>query len=313
MTQRVLAIVGPTAVGKSALALEIAERMGGEIVNADALQVYRGFDLGTAKPDAAERARVRHHLIDILDPEERYSAGRFAVLAEAAISEIAARGSLPVLVGGSGLYLRALLEGIAPIPPVDPAVRARLEERLASEGLAALHGELESRDPVTAARLGAGDRQRVLRALEISLSTGEPLSSWIARRPFGERRRPAERIGLTLSRRALYDRIAVRVGRMKDAGLEEEVRRLLESGVRPESPAFQAIGYRQFAQVARGLWSREQAVDETIRATRRFAKRQQTWFRAERDIVWFDADAPASSLADEVMTHLRRTDFGRER
>jgi tRNA dimethylallyltransferase len=291
----------------------VAERLGGEIVNADALQVYRGFDLGTAKPTAAERSRVPHHLIDILDPDERYSAGRFALLAEAAIAEIAGRGSLPILVGGSGLYLRALLEGIAPMPPVDPGVRARLEERLASEGLPALHRELASRDPVTAARLGAGDRQRVLRALEISLSTGEPLSSWIARRPFGERRRAAARIGLTLSRRALYDRIAVRVNRMEEAGLEAEVRRLLASGVRPESPAFQAIGYRQFAQVARGQWSKEQAVDETIRATRRFAKRQQTWFRAERDIVWFDADAPASKLADEVMTHLRRTDFGRER
>jgi tRNA dimethylallyltransferase len=308
----VIAIVGPTAVGKSALALALAERLGGEIVNADALQVYRGLDIGTAKPSPAERRRVPHHLIDILEPAERYSAGRFAALAETAIAGIQARRAVPILVGGSGLYLRALLEGIAPMPPVDPAVRDELLGRLERDGLAALHRELALRDPPTAARLGAGDRQRVLRALEVVVSSGQPLSSWIARRPFGARRLAATRIGLTLSRRVLYDRIAVRVCRMREEGLEEEVRRLLESGVHPEAPAFQAIGYRQFAQVARGLWTAEQAVTETIRATRRFAKRQQTWFRGERDIVWFDAAVPAS-LADEVLSHLRRAGFGRER
>ncbi len=312
MPQPVIAIVGPTAVGKSALALALAQHLGGEIVNADALQVYRGFDIGTAKPSTAERSRAPHHLIDILDPAERYSAGRFAALAESAIAGIHGRGAVPILVGGSGLYLRALLEGIAPMPPVDPAVRDELQARLEREGLAALHRELAQLDPPTAARLGAGDRQRVLRALEVVLSSGQPLSSWIARRPFGAERLAATRIGLTLSRRVLYDRIAVRVCRMKDEGLEEEVRRLLESGVQPEAPAFQAIGYRQFAQAARGMWTAEQAVAETIRATCRFAKRQQTWFRAERDIVWFDAAVPAS-LVDEVMTHLRHAGFGRER
>jgi len=175
-----------------------------------------------------------------------------------------------------------------------------------------LQRELVDLDPPTAARLGAGDRQRILRALEVALSTGRPLSSWIAQRPFGERRLAATRVGLTLSRRVLYDRIAVRVCRMKDDGLEEEVRRLLESGVPPEAPAFQAIGYRQFAQAVLGLWTSDRAVAETILATRRFAKRQQTWFRAERDIVWFDAAVPAS-VPDEVMTHLRGSDFGRDR
>jgi tRNA dimethylallyltransferase len=307
-----LAIVGPTAVGKSAVALALCERLGGEIVNADALQVYRGFDVGTAKPTPEERRRVPHHLIDILDPTERYSAGRFAGLAEAAIAGIHSRGAVPILVGGSGLYLRALLEGIAPMPAADATVRERLRERAESEGLAALQRELVDLDPPTAARLGAGDRQRILRALEVALSTGRPLSSWIAQRPFGERRLAATRVGLTLSRRVLYDRIAVRVCRMKDDGLEEEVRRLLESGVPPEAPAFQAIGYRQFAQAVLGLWTSDRAVAETILATRRFAKRQQTWFRAERDIVWFDAAVPAS-VPDEVMTHLRGSDFGRDR
>ncbi len=292
--------------------MALAEHLGGEIVNADALQVYRGFDLGTAKPSPAERERVRHHLIDILAPSERYSAGRFSELAQTAIDEIQGRGKLPILVGGSGLYLRALLEGIAPMPAVDEAVRDGLRRRLEREGLAALHTQLAELDPPTAARLGAGDRQRVLRALEIALASGRPLSSWIAERPFGERRLPAARFGLTLSRPLLYDRIAVRVGRMVDQGLVEEVRRLLETGVDPAAPAFQAIGYRQFARHVLGDWSRERAIEETVRATRRFAKRQATWFGGERDIVWLDAASPDALLGD-VLSRWHRAGFGEER
>ena len=285
----VLAIVGATATGKSALGMALAEHLGGEIINADALQVYRGLDIGTAKPGAEERAHIPHHLIDILEPHERYSAGDFARRAEEAIEEIRSRGRLPIVVGGSGLYLRALFEGISPIPPGDPEVRRQLRERLEAEGLPALAAELGVRDPETAARLGAGDTQRILRALEVSLVSGEPLSAYISRQPFGAQRIAALRVGLTLPRGILYDQIAGRVAQMVQKGWVEEVGGLLSRGLTPALPAFQAIGYRQLAQYLEGTWSLDRAIAETIRATRRFAKRQETWFRKETDITWFSA------------------------
>lgn len=301
---RLLVIVGPTAVGKSALAIEVAERAGAEIVSGDALQVYRGFDLGTAKPSPAERARVPHHLVDVLDPGERFSAGRFATLARAALDRIAARGRPAIVVGGSGLYLRALLEGIAPLPPPDPAVRQRLERRLAVEGLAALRAELERRDATTASRLGAGDRQRILRALEVVLSTGRPLSSWLAESPFGRAPLPARRVGLTLPRALLYDRIEARVRRMIEGGWLDEVRTLLASGVRPEAPAFQAIGYAQWVRHLAGELGFEEAFRRIVVATRRYAKRQETWFRQEADVEWHDARRTAE-LADRLGRELK--------
>jgi tRNA dimethylallyltransferase len=305
-----LAILGPTASGKSALALALAEELGGEIINADALQVYRGFDIGTAKPGLAERARVRHHLIDILEPGERYSAGEFARRAGEAIAEIGERGAVPVVVGGSGLYLRALFEGISPVPPGDPEVRERLRARLAEEGLPALHRELQGIDPATAGRLAPGDTQRVLRALEVAAVSGEPLSAWISRQPFGIQRIAAVRVGLTVPRAILYDQIASRVARMIQEGWVEEVARLLGQGLDPELPAFQAIGYRQLVRHLEGKWSLEQAVDETIRATRRFAKRQETWFRREPDVTWF-AVKNFNRLISRVLEHVKHRGPGR--
>lgn len=284
-----IAIVGATATGKSALAMALAEELGGELVNADALQVYRGFDIGTAKPGPAERARVRHHLIDILEPGERYSAGEFARRARAALADIRERGAVPIVVGGSGLYQRALFAGITPIPPGDPEVRARLRERLAAEGLEPLRRELAAADPATAARLAPGDTQRVLRALEVAAVSGQPLSAWISRQPFGRQGIAALRVGLTLPRGILYDQIAGRVARMVEEGWVDEVAGLLAQGVDPEVPAFQAIGYRQLVRHLEDEWSLERAVEETIRATRRYAKRQETWFRREPDVAWFSA------------------------
>ncbi|HEY2738970.1 MAG TPA: tRNA (adenosine(37)-N6)-dimethylallyltransferase MiaA [Thermoanaerobaculia bacterium] len=310
MAQPLLAVVGATATGKSALALALAAELGGEIINADALQVYRGFDLGTAKPSLAERERVRHHLIDILEPHERYSAGEFARRAKEAIAEIAARGAVPIVVGGSGLYLRALFEGISPVPPGDPVVRQRLRERLATEGLPALREELQAVDPETAERLAGGDSQRVLRALEVAAVSGEPLSAWISRQPFGAQRIAAVRVGLTLPRGILYDQIASRVARMVQEGWVEEVTRLLAQGLDPELPAFQAIGYRQLVRHLEGEWSFEQAVDETIRATRRFAKRQETWFRREPDVTWF-AVKNLNRLIPRVLEHVKHRGPGR--
>lgn len=300
-------VIGATATGKSALGLALAERLpgGGEIVNADALQVYRGFDVGTAKPEAAERHRVPHHLIDVLGPHERWSAGEFARRARAAIDAIHQRGRRPIVVGGSGLYLRALLAGISLIPAADPRMREDLRRRAAEEGLAPLAAELARLDPETAARLAPGDRQRVLRALEVALVSGRPLSAWIAKQPFGTQSIAAIRVGLTLPRSILYDRIASRVARMVESGWMDEVRGLLERGLDPGLPAFQAIGYRQLVHHARGEWPLARAIEETVRETRRFAKRQETWFRKEPDVTWFSAEDLERRIP-QVVEHVER-------
>ena len=298
-----VAILGPTATGKSGLAMRLADRLDGEIVNADALQAYRGLDVGTAKPSIVDRQRVPHHLIDILDPDEVYSAGEFARRARAAIEEIRGRGRLPLVVGGSGLYLRALLEGISPLPPKDPQTRHHLDERLAEEGLPALARQLAELDPDAAERLSATDSQRVLRALEVALSTGKPLSEWQRERPFGSRRLAAVRIGLTLPRAILYDRIDDRVGSMVRSGWVDEVRGLLHQGWQPSARAFQAIGYRQLVQHVQRQAPLDECVEDIRRATRRYAKRQETWFRKERDIAWFAAEQP-DELAAVVVRFL---------
>jgi len=284
--------------------------LGGEIVNADALQVYRGFDIGTAKPGLEERGRVPHHLIDILEPEERYSAGEFARRARAAIAEIQGRGRVPLVVGGSGLYLRALCEGLSPVPPGDPEVRQRLRERLEAEGLAPLREELRRLDPPTAERLGAGDTQRVLRALEVALVSGRPLSSWTAEQPFGTQGIATIRVGLTLPRGILYDQIAGRVTLMLEAGWLDEVAGLLQRGLSPTLPAFQAIGYRQLVRYLRGTVSLELAVADIVRETRRFAKRQETWFRKEPAVAWFSAQDLERQIPG-VLEHAKHRGLGR--
>ncbi len=306
----ILAIVGPTATGKSALAMALAQRLGGEIVNADALQVYRGFDIGTAKPGLAARGRVPHHLIDILDPAERYSAGEFARRAREAIAEIQGRGRVPLVVGGSGLYLRALCEGLSPMPPSDPEMREALRQRLEAEGLAPLREELRRLDPVTAQRLAAGDTQRVLRALEVALVSGRPLSSWTAEQPFGTQGIATIRVGLTLPRGILYDQIAGRVTHMLEAGWLDEVETLLRQRLSPALPAFQAIGYRQLVRYLEGTVSLELAVEDIVRETRRFAKRQETWFRKEPEVAWFSAQDLERQIPG-VLEHAKHRGLGR--
>jgi tRNA dimethylallyltransferase len=310
-----LVILGPTATGKSALAMAVAEARGGEIVNADALQVYRGFDIGTAKPSPADRARVPHHLLDVLPPDEPLSAGQFATLARAAVADVRSRGRLPILVGGSGLYLRAVLAGIADIPPVDRRLRAWLAARSARHGLPALRRWLAAVDPATAARTSGGDTQRTLRALEVALGTGRRQSDWIAAQPPSAGPLAAVRVGLTLPRAVLYDRIAGRVHAMLASGWVREVGNLLKAGLDPGLPAFQAIGYRQLAQHLRGEIGLDQAVEETIRATRRYAKRQLTWFRREPDVTWLAAEslpADSSRALASVLDLLSSRDSGRD-
>lgn len=293
-----LAIMGPTATGKSELGVRLAQELDGEVVNADALQVYRHLDIGTAKPSTTMREAVPHHLVDVLDPDEVYSAGEFVRRARAVIDDIRGRGRTAILVGGSGLYLRSLIEGLSPMPEIDPEIRLRVRERCEAIGPQALLGELRPLDPATAERLQPADRQRIQRALEVVLSSGRPLSSWIAERPTGTEPLPTVRIGLTLERAILYDRISCRIQQMVERGWVAEVVELLRLGYAPEAPAFQAIGYRQIVRHVVGEWSLKSAMEDTVRATRRYAKRQLTWFRRERDIRWF----PAQDLEHSVPT-----------
>ncbi len=290
-----VAILGPTASGKSALALRLAAAVGGEIVSADAFQVYRRFDIGTAKPSAQERSRVPHHLIDILEPHEEYSAGEFARRAAAAVADVRRRGRLPIVVGGSGLYLRALCTGLNPLPAVPPEVRARRRSQLEAEGLPALRRELERRDPVSAARLAPGDAQRTLRALELLDASGVPWSRWLAAAAT-ERTVPSVlRIGLTLPRHLLYDRIGVRLREMVARGWVGEVEELLAGGLSPSLAAFRAIGYRQLGRHVGGETSLREALAQTALETRRYAKRQETWFRSEGGVHWLAGPEPALS------------------
>lgn len=301
---QVIAVLGPTATGKSAFAMALAADLAGrglavELISADALQAYRGFTVGTAKPGPRERTRVRHHLIDVIEPHQAFSAGEFARRAAVAVAEIEARGALPVLVGGSGFYLRALFEGLAPVPPVGAEVREALRADLRSRGLGALVRELRGVDPESAGTLDPGDTQRVLRALEVARATGRPLSEWQRRGTEGRLERTLLKVGLTLPRAVLYDAVEKRARRMLERGWLAEVERLRERArgrggpSREESPlgelpAFQAIGYRQLADHLDGNVTLEQALEETVRATRRYAKRQETWFRKEPHVCWID-------------------------
>jgi tRNA dimethylallyltransferase len=302
---RIVAIVGPTATGKSDLAMRLACRLDAEIVNADALQVYRGFDVGTAKPSAADRRRVPHHLLDILDADQACSAGVFAGAARRALADIAARGRWALVVGGSGLYLRALLDGMGPLPPSRPDVRAALQDRAARDGLEALWQELARLDPVTARRLPPTDTQRILRALEVVEVSGKPLSRWNSERPFGQHALDAIKVGLTLPRGVLYDRIASRVEGMLGRGWVDEVSRLLDEWRDPDLPAFQAIGYRQLTRHLLEGGPLEAAAASIVRATRRFAKRQITWFKRESDVIWYRA-AELDAVAEAVTSRLSR-------
>ena len=288
----ILAIVGPTASGKSALALELAKRLGGEIVCCDSMQIYRGMDIGTAKPTKKERALVPHHLFDIAEPEEDFSAMDYAALAEKAILEISARGRLPVLCGGTGLYLDALLRPEAETPGADPAYRAELQSLAEREGNEALHRRLSLLDPESAEATHPNNVRRVIRALEIYHQTGVPKSEWDRRSREQEMRFSATVLGLSYENRTLlYERIDRRVEAMLEDGLVEEARALMARGVFERSrTAAGAIGYKELLPYLRGECSLEAAVEELKTATRRYAKRQMTWFSAKPYVQWVRAD-----------------------
>jgi tRNA dimethylallyltransferase len=285
-----LVVAGPTGVGKTAAVVALARQRSIEVISADSRQVYRGMDVATGKPTAEEQRAVAHHLIDVVDPDDRYHAARFRRDAEAAIEAVHRRGRLPVVVGGTGLYIRALLRGLDPAPPADPVFRHELAGIAARHGRAALHARLAAAEPALARRLHPNDEVRVVRALERLRSgsaVGDPPMRWRhAANPWR-----VLYVGLALARPALARRLAVRAAAMVEAGLLDEVRGLLRRGYGPALPALQGIGYRQFVEVARGGLDSVRALESMQRETVRYAKRQMTWFAREPEIEWIDMAA----------------------
>ena len=286
---KALFLLGPTASGKTAVALALAERFPVEVISVDSAQVYRDMDIGTAKPSRDERARVRHHLIDILDPTEAYSAGRFRDDAIRLVGEITQRGHLPVLAGGTMLYFSALSKGLADLPPAQPALRAQLEAEAAREGWPSMHEQLARIDPSTAGRLKPTDAQRIQRALEVHAVTGEPISLHQSRTTSPLAREFVVAALIPAERPRLHAALDARFNGMLDAGLLGEVRKLRERGdLNDEHPAIRAVGYRQLWTHLGGGYPLETAVARAQAATRQLAKRQMTWLRSMPDIRVFD-------------------------
>jgi tRNA dimethylallyltransferase len=291
-TECVIAVLGPTAAGKSSLGIALAQALGGEVVNADSMQLYRGMDIGTAKLTEPQRQGIPHHLLDIWDVRQAASAAEYQRLARAAIAGIAGRGRVPLLVGGSGLYVRAALDDLK-FPLTVPGVRERLETELAATGPGPLHGRLASLDPAAAAAILPTNGRRIVRALEVIELTGGPFSATM---PEYESLYPAVQIALRVDRAQLDLRIEARVGQMWRDGFVDEVRALERHGLREGLTASRALGYAQVLRHLAGEWTDEQARLETARATRRFARRQESWFRRDPRIVWLDAAEDSRDL-----------------
>jgi len=291
MTWVLPVLCGPTAVGKTSLALDLAEHVAGEIISADSRQVYRLMDVGTAKPTVEEQQRVRHHLIDVVWPDEGFHVARFIALADQAVNDIRGRGKLPILVGGTGLYIRALTEGLLDAPGADPVLRKALHERAQREGTSGLHAELAGVDPESAARLHPNDLVRVIRALEVYQQSGRTLSEMQQEHGFKSHRYHTLKIGLTCDREVLYERIDRRAELMFENGLLDEAAQIRQAGYDPTLKILKTIGYRQAFAVLRGELSTEQALDDLKRSTRRYAKQQLTWFRQDKSIIWLESSS----------------------
>jgi len=285
---KIAALVGPTAAGKTGVAIELARRWGAEIVGVDASQVYRGMNVGTGKATPAELGGVRHHLLDVVSPGDPFDVGRYVEMADSALNEIKGRGGRALLCGGTGLYLRALIDGLCPAPPLTEDVRSSLRSRLAAGEGEAVHQELLAVDPVAAQRISPNDAQRLERALGVWHSTGKPLSTWQAEHGFGEKRYQARLAGIRWPRAVLNERIEVRVEQMFTMGWLEEVHGLIAAGHGPHLQSMGALGYRFIAAHLAGELSFKDAQEKTKIATRRYAKRQMTWFSRTKGVHWFD-------------------------
>jgi tRNA dimethylallyltransferase len=298
----VVAVVGPTATGKSDLGVALAEHLGGEVVNADALQLYRGLDIGTAKLTVAERRGVPHHVLDVLDPHEDATVAAYQRDARAALADIAARGRRAVVVGGSGLYVRSLLDRME-FPGTDPEVRAALEARAEAEGARALHAELAAADPVAAENIGPRNARRIVRALEVIALTGKRYS---ANLPGHDYEVPAVQIGLDCDRAVLDERVQARVDRMWAAGLVDEVRGLVERGI--GRTASRAVGYAEVLAALRGEITEDEARAQVVAGTRRLARKQMGWFGRDPRVHWLDAQDP--DLVDRALALVAAADAG---
>jgi tRNA dimethylallyltransferase len=299
MGTNVIAVVGATATGKSGLAIKLARMLGGEVVNADSMQLYRGMNIGTAKEPETAWQGVPHHLLDIWPVTRTASVADYQALARAAIDDITARGRVPVLVGGSGLYVRAALDDLD-FPRTDGGTRARLDDELGRLGAAALHARLAGLDPAAAAAILPSNGRRIVRALEVIEISGRPFTATMPGYPSRGQARPAVQIGLTLPRPELDEAIAARVDRMWQAGFEAEVKGLVALGLREGMTASRALGYRQLLRYLDGELTLDQARLETIKATRRFARRQESWFRRDPRVIWVDA-VPQDRLLTEAL------------
>jgi tRNA dimethylallyltransferase len=295
MPQPVIAVVGPTAAGKSGLSLQLAQSLGGEVVNADSMQLYRGMDIGTAKLPVSQRAGVPHHLLDIWEVTRTANVAEYQRLARQAIEAVHARGRIAIVVGGSGLYVRAVIDNLS-FPGTDPELRERLERELARVGSAALHARLARLDPAAAAAILPGNGRRVVRALEVLEVSGHPFSATL---PAYESVYDVIQIGLHLSRAQLDERIAARVTGMWQDGFVAEVEGLAAAGLRQGRTASRALGYAQVLRFLDGEWSQEQAAAQTVTATRKFARRQESWFRRDPRVTWLAADGP--DLAERAL------------
>lgn len=286
---KIITICGPTGIGKTGFAIALARELNGEIIGADSMQIYKYMDVGTAKPDERERQLAIHHLVDFLDPADNFDAKHFTSLADQAISDIAKRGRMPVVAGGTGLYIRALLHGLFRGEPVCPATIDKLNRVLEDKGAPALHIQLTKCDPAAAEKIHPNDGFRIVRALEVFLTTGSPISRCRQTHDFKSDRYQSLTFGLHMDRKLLYDRINRRVDIMMDQGLLDEVTGLVNQGYSLELKSMQSIGYRHMGMYLKGEVNLEEAVRLLKRDTRRYAKRQFTWFNKEKDLIWINA------------------------
>lgn len=301
----IICIAGPTASGKTALAAALAELLNGEVVGCDSMQIYRRMDIGTAKPTPEEMRGIPHHMIDVAEPDEDFSVSRYCEMASPIIDDILARGKTAVIAGGTGLYMDSLIRGNAFAPFPSTGVREELEAQADALGIEALYSRLQAIDPEAAARLHLSDRKRILRALEVWLETGETITEHNKKtQAIPPKYRPIW-LGLDFENRSdLYNRIDLRVGMMLEAGLLREIRELLDSGISPKATAMQAIGYKEFVDALEGRCTIEQAADLVRQSSRRYAKRQLTWFRRNRDMHWL-VRTPEQS-GEEILAHARQ-------
>lgn len=302
---KLIVVLGPTAVGKSSTALRLAETLDGEIINADSQQVYRQLNIGTGKPSPADRGRIRHHLVDVVNVDEDFNAALFRRLAAEAVAQVQGRGKAAIVCGGTGLYLKALTRGLFEGPGSDASIRRQLDAEIAARGLADIYRELESIDPGVGSVIHPNDRQRIVRALEVYRLTGKPLSAWQRAHGFGERPFDALQIGLRRERQELYGLINRRSEAMIAAGLLDEVRAVVAQGFSLELKPLQSVGYRQMGDVIRGLSGLQEAVSQMQQETRRLAKRQITWFGGDPDIRWFHPEAQIKEILDVAEAFLR--------